>query len=130
MRKREPGLCAALFWQKEVLLQASLRCSYPEGQAEMVGHSPTSSGQDASLDLSQESLEGLSVVTPCSYDICPDHRASLPCGFTFLHYGGPPDLTMETSLALTRAQMTVRQGAPVGFIHSHGLKPPWMMVSE
>ena len=49
-----------LLWQKEVFLQASLGCSYPEGQAEVVGHPPTPSGQDAPFDLSPGSLEGLS----------------------------------------------------------------------
>lgn len=37
---------------------------------------------------------------------------------------------MLTSPALAHVWMTVRHEANVGFIHSHGLKPPWVIVLE
>lgn len=43
---------------------------------------------------------------------------------TFLHHGGPPDLTMETGPAQTLAHTLGRLGTHVGFIYPCGLKTP------
>lgn len=63
------GLWAALFWYKGELLQASLGCSYPEGQAEM--DRALAVGSITPSGLFQVSLEGPSLVTSCACDICP-----------------------------------------------------------